>query len=396
MFQFTTTNVINSNKDFTTGLPLWSVQEATDSKPASFNVKRVNNFVSTNITAIYKAVAHDAEFAKVTFDFSQISGVKNELFRLHIYVGLSQASQNSLYANDLQYKGKPLSVDFIWKDSAAATVEALVKTINKYQMMVYSKKLLKVTYSGTYLTIEGTDEYQRFRFVNVEKLDLEAYHGMGDYEVVRSLEDLTEVESNAEVTAAAEGYFVGKEGFGTYSFLLHNLRLPTYARTRYQALNQDETPIIGAKYNQYTIYYCVNRGILGDNAVGDLVKSMTTHVFYVRQDLATEFETALAKVGTINEAGPGKDAPDFGSAAGDIDALQKEIDTLKAQMANKADKSELETKADITSLAAKQDVLTAGNGIDLTGNTASVKIDGDTLTASAAGLKVTDGKFTEA
>lgn len=57
MFQFTTTNVINSNKDFTTGKPLWSAQEAADGKPASLNVKRVHNFISTNIVAIYKAVA---------------------------------------------------------------------------------------------------------------------------------------------------------------------------------------------------------------------------------------------------------------------------------------------------------------------------------------------------
>ena len=136
--------------------------------------------------------------------------------------------------------------------------------------MVYNKRMLNVTNSGTYITIEATDEYQRFRFVNIEKFDADAYHGMGEYNVVRSLDDLTEADSNAEVTATAEGYFQGKEGFGTYPFLLHNLRLPTYARNRWLALNQDETPIVGAKYNQYTIYYCVNRGILGDNAVPTL------------------------------------------------------------------------------------------------------------------------------
>lgn len=102
MFQFTTTNVINSNKDFTTGKPLWSAQEATDGKPASLNVKRVHNFISTNIVAIYKAKAHDAEFAKATIDLSKVNGNEGEVFRLHIYVGLSQASQSSLYANDLQ------------------------------------------------------------------------------------------------------------------------------------------------------------------------------------------------------------------------------------------------------------------------------------------------------
>ena len=386
MFQFTTTNVINSNKDFTTGKPLWSVQEAAGDKPASLYVKRVNKFLATNIIAIYKAEAHDAENAKATIDFSQVNGSAGDMFRLHIYVGLSQASQSSLYANDLQWKGKPFSVDFVWGDSAADTVAKLVKIINKYSTMVYNKKMLNVTNSGNYLTIEATDEYQRFKFLNIEKFDADAYHGMGEYNVVRSLEDLPEADTNAEVTAAAEAYFAGKEGFGTYPFLLHNLRLPTYARNRWLALNQDETPIVGAKYNQYTIYYCVNRGILGDNAVGDMVKSRTTHVFYVKQDLATEFETALAKVGTVinvNKVG----TADPGTLAGEIDTLQQDVTQLKTQIA---------AKADADDLAAKQDTLSAGNGIDITGNSVSVKLNGDTLTADASGLKVTDGKFTEA
>ena len=417
MFQFTTTNVINSNKDLTTGKPLWSVQEAAGDKPASLHVKRVNKFIATNIVAIYKAEARDAENAKVTLDFSQVNGTAGDVFRLHIYVGLSQASQSSLYANDLQWKGKPFSVDFVWGASAADTVTKLVKTINKYAAMVYNKKMLNVTNSGAYITIEATDEYQRFKFLNIEKFDADAYHGMGEYNVVRSLDDLTEADSNAEVTAAAEGYFQGKEGFGTYPFLLHNLRLPTYARNRWLALNQDETPIVGAKYNQYTIYYCVNRGILGDNAVGDLVKSRTTHVFYVKQDLATDFEAALAKVGTVitvNKVG----TPDPGTVAGDVDTLQQDVAQLKTQMANKADKTALEAKADASALAnyattealtsgladkadasalaAKQDVMSAGNGIEISGNSIAVKAGDDTITVDGTGVKVTEGKFTEA
>ena len=296
MFQFTTTNVINSNKDLTTGKPLWSAQAKTDERPASFHVKRVNKFLAPNVVAIYKAEAHDAENAKATIDLSQVNGKDGDTFRLHIYVGLSQASQSSLYANDLQEKGKPFSVDFVWESSAADTVNKLVKTINKYAAMVYNKKLLNVIGSGTYITIEATDEYQRFKFINIEKFNAAAYHGMGDYTVVRSLDNLPEVEYNEGVTTNSEGYFVGREGFGTYPFLLHNLRIPTSARTRWTAINQDETPILGAKYNQYTIHYCVNRGILGNNAVGDIVKSQTTHVFYVRWDLAAEFEAALTVI----------------------------------------------------------------------------------------------------
>lgn len=312
--------------------------------------------------------------AKVTLDLSQINGTNGESYRLSVYIGLTQASQESRYANDLILKGKPFTVDFVWKTSADKVAENLVKIINKYAVMVYGEKLLNVSYSGTYLTIEAVNEYQRFRKVNIEKFDKDAYFGRGEYNVVRTLDNLTKKDSNAALTGTVEGYFVGKEGFGTYSYLLHNLRIPTAMRTRAFGVNLDENPIIGAKYNQYTIHYCTNRGVLGTNAVGDTVKSVTTHVFYVNQNVATDFEAALAKIGTVLKVAPGTKTPDPGIV--NVETLSQEVTQLKTQV------------------AAKQDKLTAGNGIDIAGNTASVKLDGDTLTASANGLKVTDGKFT--
>lgn len=308
MFQFTTTNVINSNKDYTTGKPLWSAQEAALDKPAFLNIKRVSKFLKSNVVSIYKAVANDPEMAKVTIDLSQIKEKNQdgklqdvgpqdgESYRLSVYIGLTQASQESRYANDLILKGKPFTVDFVWKGGAADVAKNLVKIINKYAVMVYGEKLLNVSCSGTFLTIEAVNEYQRFRKVNVEKFDAAAYFGRGEYNAVRTLENLTEQSSNGALTGTVEGYFVGKEGFGTYSYLLHNLRIPTPMRTRAFGVNLDENPIIGAKYNQYTIHYCTDRGVLGTNAVGDTVKSVTTHVFYVNQSVASEFETALAKI----------------------------------------------------------------------------------------------------
>ncbi len=301
MFQFTTTNVINSNKDYTTGKPLWSAQDAALDKPASLNVKRVSKFLGPNVVSIYKAEANDPEMAKVTIDLSQISGTDGESYRLSVYIGLTQASQESRYANDLILKGKPFTVDFVWKTSAADVAKNLVKIINKYAVMVYGEKLLNVSYSGAYLTIEAVNEYQRFRKVNIEKFDKDAYFGRGEYNAVRTLDDLTKQASKDTLNGTTEGYFVGKEGFGTYSYLLHNLRIPTAMRTRAFGVNLDENPIIGAKYNQYTIHYCTDRGVLGTNAVGDTVKSVTTHVFYVNQSVASEFEEALTKIAPENK-----------------------------------------------------------------------------------------------
>lgn len=297
MFQFTTTNVINSNKDFTTGKPLWS--EGTDKDHPSLHIKRVNNFKKENVKAIYKAVANDAENAKVVFKFSNLNVKDGDQLRLNLYIGLTQGSNDSRYANDFYYKGKPFTIDFVWKgekSNAATIVKNLVKTINKYELLVYGDKLIDVKESGEYLVISAKDEFQRFRKLTIEKFDPEPHNGLGEYIVLKDIENLTVVDKLSEVTESAEAFFKGKEGFGTYSYILRNLRLPTDMRTRAFGINQDETPIPGAKYDQFTIHYCVNRGIMGTNAVGDTVESLTTHVFYVKEDLSDDFEDALEKI----------------------------------------------------------------------------------------------------
>lgn len=297
MFQFTTTNVINSDKDLTTGKALYEVKNDT------LVVKRVANFKKENIAAIYKAVAVDPENAKVTIDLTGVSATAGDVLRLSIYVGLSQASQDSRYSNDMIYKGKPFSVDFVWQDTATNSAKKLVETIKKYSLLVYGEKLLTASNSGAFITIEATNEYQRFKRVDLEKFEKtpDEYPYSGKYTVIKSLSNIASKTSD-QLNGTTEGFFAGKEGFGTYSFLLHNLRLPTSARTRAFGINQDETPIVGAKYNQYTIHYCANRGVLGLNAVGDTVKSVTTHVFYVKSDLASAFEALLEKVGSITTA----------------------------------------------------------------------------------------------
>ena len=297
MFQFTTTNVINSDKDLTTGKALYEVKNDT------LVVKRVANFKKENIAAIYKAVAVDPENAKVTINLAGVSATAGDVLRLSIYVGLSQASQDSRYSNDMIYKGKPFSVDFVWQDTAANSAKKLVETIKKYSLLVYGEKLLTASNSGAFITIEATNEYQRFRRVDLEKFEKtpEEYPYSGKYTVIKSLSNLASKTREELKDGTTEGFFAGKEGFGTYSFLLHNLRLPTSARTRAFGINQDETPIVGAKYNQYTIHYCANRGVLGLNAVGDTVKSVTTHVFYVKSDLASAFEALLGQVGSVTE-----------------------------------------------------------------------------------------------
>ena len=214
-----------------------------------------------------------------------------------MYIKLAQSSANSYYANDLVFKGKPLYIEFVWKDGEeAATVAKRIKdTVKKYMLMVYEKDLVKVTVDGTKVVITAIDEYQRFARVDIEEFVKDTTTPLpGTFQVIKSA--LT--EDHKEDAEYDENFTIkqGVEGFGTYQWILKNLRLPTAARTSWTAINADEVPIIGAKYNEYIIRYCVNRGIMGGDAVGEVTKSLTTHVFYVNQNVSTEFEAALATI----------------------------------------------------------------------------------------------------
>jgi hypothetical protein len=104
MFQFTTTTVINENKDFVSGkTPLFEGEKGT------FKVKRVNNFKVDNILAVYKRPATDPKFAKITFTIP--GTLKAGFYRIALYVRLS-GNNNSYYANDFVFKGKPFYIEF--------------------------------------------------------------------------------------------------------------------------------------------------------------------------------------------------------------------------------------------------------------------------------------------
>ena len=258
------------------------------------NVKRHLNFIKENVVSITKAEYTPPKNAKATLDLQYLGKTQGN-FRIAMYIKLSQSSANSYYANDLVFKGKPLYIEFVWKqgEEAADVAKKIKDTVKKYMLAVYEKDLVKVSVNGTKVVIEGVDEYQRFERVDIEEyVKEEGMFTLGEYKVVKSA--MTEAH---KTDAGYDTHFTieqGKEGFGTYQWILKNLRLPTAARTSWAAINADEAPIIGAKYDEYVIRYCVNRGIMGGDAVGEVTKSLTTHVFYVNQTVSASFKDALA------------------------------------------------------------------------------------------------------
>ena len=282
MFQYTNTIVLNSLKDVTTGLDKF-VERTVDGQPA-LDVRRVNLFKKANISKMYKRAASDPVIGNVSFKMTQQDA---GIYRIKLYMRLS-GSQNSYYANDFVFKGKPLVYEFriASNSTTAANVAAEAKRVIDKIQTLYGDKWIKTSVDNDVLTISGTDEYQLFTEAKLQKLNAAANSAL----------------TNEVFEDIAEGTIVPcREGFGTYTHILKDLRLPTIESRRFEAVNQEELPIPGMKYNQYTIYYKVDRGLFGGAALGQQVTSMTTHVFYVLESISDAFETMIKKLGTLTE-----------------------------------------------------------------------------------------------
>lgn len=288
MFQYTNTIVLNSLKDVTTGLN--KIAKGLD----NIEVRRVNKFLKSNVSAMYKRAASDPVIGKAEFT---ITNPGAGIYRLKLYIRLS-GSQNSYYSNDFVFKGKPFVYEFkIASNSTTATnvAKEIKRVIDKIQAF-YGDKYIRTEVKEDKLTIHGVDEYQLFTEAKIQKLNTAANNPLTN----EVFEDVIEGKITKSV-----------EGFGTYTHILKDLRLPTIEARKFEAVNQEELPVPGAKYNQYIIEYKVDRGLFGGAAVGQQVTSKTTHVFYVLDSLATEFETALKVLGTIHEIKkPGADNGD--------------------------------------------------------------------------------------
>ena len=302
MFQFTTTTIVNSLKDYNFPGNNLITEVKEGNEVVGIHIKRDFKFLKDNIEAIFKRAASDPVLAQAKIDLTGVTApTVDTTYRIAVYIRLS-GSQNSYYANDFVFKGKPFYIEFLWRAGETATdvAKKVIKIAKKYQQMVYEYQLLDITEAAGVVTIKGTDEYQTLTKVDLEIFDInegpwqEGGH-TGAFIPVDTL-DAESIYHTGEVVTLEQQ---AKEGFGTYRNMIKDYRLPTAANTRWNKIIQDETPIVGVKYNQYTIVQCVKRGIMGGDAVGEVVKSKTTHVFFVKEDLATEFETELAKIGTV-------------------------------------------------------------------------------------------------
>ena len=299
MFNWTTTTLINE-------LP--KMYEEMNGKALRIGK---HLFEKRWVESIRKAEGHDYKLCEATIDLSKVEFTQNDtVARLYIYVGL-EGSEESIYANDWYRKGMPLSVSFAVNTDATKMAEAIVDAVNTFNIFTKVKKVLDVTAEGSVLTIKGTHEHQRLQKIAIFKEVANNLFGE-EVAIISYEKGRTELPAGSAITIVEDGV----NGFGTYSQLLKDLRLPTAVHNHWLSVQKDEMPVVGAVYTQYIInYYAPSSANPSFTAVGNRSMSETTHVFWVKNDdkLIKEWETKLAAIDP--------DGGDFNTKPGKLEGI---------------------------------------------------------------------------
>lgn len=286
-FEFQTCTIINSNvdPDSNNKVLFEAVETKVDGKDVTaLKVKRDFLFVKDNIISITKRTGYKSKFCKATIDFGTL-GLENQYCRLEVYV--KYEGSNPFYASSSTHvqKGIPFWVEFTVKSQTAAELaEQVKKQIEKDNLFLIDKNIINVTVDGSKLILEGATEYLRFGKIIVSTFELND----DDTTVVAEM-------GQTGITLNERGY----NGFGTYSQIIKDLRLPTEANLNWTHVRQVETPVVGGIYDQYIIEYGAPASNYGTQFVGHRGVSNTTHVFWVLSDseASTKWEEALTGAG---------------------------------------------------------------------------------------------------
>lgn len=243
-------------------------------------VARCADYMASNVTDIKKTMPVDGVAETVTL----VSPGKG-IAKVVIEVGLDETRMYGDYANDWAKFCKTVIAE-CETAGTAADVETIAKAIN--MALPENYKFIKVDKTGK---VSCTDSHQILKTVEIS---LSTDNGE-NFVVVKTKKDLTSTPRVREI--------------GTAAWLVENLRFPTYPNLRYAALHEEEKPVDGAKYIQYTFEYVSPRkGLHGQGTVGQRLESVTTHTFYVLNTLSTvikafdDFVTAATTVDS-QEAG---------------------------------------------------------------------------------------------
>lgn len=277
MYQFTTTNVINSPwaLDYN-GNRLVDAAGADIPKfkgnATSFWVAKVGDFKATSIVSATKRAftAGRKEVAQLIVP----TYTANNTVRLVVNLKLS-GTTNSEYVNYSMDFLKPVIVEVLSTGNSTTDATALVKQLNALKNR-FGHSYVKAVSAGALIVLTATEDTQKFESVTLG-------------EVLPNLNSITTYDY--VITAKGIVTIPGLMGFGDDAWMLRTVFVPTAENVRYFGISRNERPIIGGQYTEYVIRYSIEKD--GTDGIVAGGKSITTHVFYVLNTVQAAFEVAL-------------------------------------------------------------------------------------------------------
>lgn len=294
MFDFTKEVVINSKN--------WAAVEGATGK--KFRVHGGGDYHAKYVVSgeIYKTAPQKGELAVLKIDADALVGAMTseaKHFALNIELGLDRDARQDWTSAVYLFK-KPMKVDAYaanWDDNGKELSKLLKAVLTDYKFVhvlfgdedaAFAEEIGVADYDASKVNIIGSD-------YNIKVRNISVCEYRCDVRCEGSSEEPVDVYAGRPEDAPAWAeYKANAVEFGTYNYLLHNLRMPTYENYRFTSPAAVEMPMAGAEYVQYSFLYCVPRpGLGGLSVAGQFNHSTTTHVFFVKSDLAQDFEEAL-------------------------------------------------------------------------------------------------------
>ena len=254
------------------------------------NVWRNGQYDLNKITKIYRTKGYAGQNAVATIDCSNlpanISEVEgdNSTKDYGYYLLSFKVEMDGKFLSDWatpNYKGfyKPIVVELDLNGDMDGVATYVAEQINL--ALPENNKFIKVEAEGNNVVITATDNYMIF---NADTFKLEKLESPSCGESC--------VGEYYEKTLAVK-ITPGIQPFATGAWLLENQRLPNSNNYRYFGFN-DEMPIAGLTYTQYTFDYETERvGLGGHSGVGQGITAITNHTFFVAPDAVDAFEAAF-------------------------------------------------------------------------------------------------------
>lgn len=279
MFLYTTETVINFPvaKDVH-GNPLLDSKGSNVPKYVgtadAFKVVGTGTFPKDTIKAVYKRAYSDGVKEVATLEVPALS--IGDILRITVYVQLEEAVQSDYVNFSYDFK-QPITVEVTGSGDKEVDAANLAKTLNKIKTE-YGRSLFitktDLTNKET-LIFTARDFNQRFKSIVLESVNPK-----------NPVSPVIKVEKEGTVDTK------GKIGFGDDSWMFRAVELPTYENVRHYRTRLHEKPILGAKYTQFTLKQETDAGE-GMGIWQANNKAVVNHVFWVRADLVSDFETAI-------------------------------------------------------------------------------------------------------